>query len=234
MLELALLHEVHEPLEGNDAEDKGDGHAHQEFRCEAARIGALGGLFGVFQGHLGDLLDVLAFCPLDDVEESCATHGGDAHEETEFAGVLAVHAHEHHGANGGTAAADARDAGDALHGAGHERAPPVHFDPFVVRVLGACRAPLRCKEQKTGEEFCDADGARVFEQTFECVLESEANERCGDRGEDDVARFFELFGVPADAAYDDIGNLLVEYDEDGKQRSGMEHDVEEHACFVHA
>jgi hypothetical protein len=52
VLELALLHEVHEPLEGDDAEDKGDGHAHQEFRCEAARIGALGGLFGVFQGHL--------------------------------------------------------------------------------------------------------------------------------------------------------------------------------------
>ena len=216
MLELALLHEVHEPLEGDDAEDKGDGHAHQEFRCEATRIGTLGGLFGVFQGHLGDLLDVLAFCPLDDIEESGSAHGRNTHEEAEFARVLAVHAHEHHGANGRTAAADARDAGDALHGAGHERTPPVHLDPFVVRVLGAGRAPLRCKEQKTGEEFRDAHGARVFEQAFEQVLETEANERCGDGGEDDVARFFELFGVLADAAYDDIGNLLVEHDEDGK------------------
>ena len=234
VLELALLHKVHEPLEGDDAEDEGDDHAHQEFRREAAGIGALGGLFRILESHLGDLLDVLALGPLEHVEQCCTAHGWDAHEEAEFARVLAVHAHEHHGADGGAAAADARDTGDALHGAGHEGSPPVHLDTFVIRMLGARGAPLRSEKQNAGEEFGDAHGARVFEQAFERVLETEADECGRDTRQDDVARFLELFGIAADAAHDDVGNLLVENHEDGQQCAGMEHDVEEHARFVHA
>ena len=232
MLELALLYKVHEPLEGDNAEDKCNDHADQKFRRESACIDALQSFFRIedrfFRSH------ALAFDPLDAIEECCTADGGDTHEEAEFAGVLAVHAHEHHGADGGTATADARDASDALHGTGHEGAPPVHLDAFVIRVLGAGRAPLRCEKQKAGEKFCNADGARIFEQAFECVLEAEADERCRDAGEDDKARFAELFAVATEASDDDVCNLLVEHHENRKQCACVEHDVEEHACFVHA
>ena len=231
VLELALLQEGHEPLEGDDAEDEGDEHADEEFRSETARFGALHGLFGIEERLFGS--HGLALDPLDAVEECRSAHGGDAHEEAEFARVLAVHAHEHHGADGGTAATDARDASDALHGAGHERAPPVHLDAFVIRVLGARRAPLRSEKQNAGEEFGDAYGARVFEQALEGVLEAEADEGRRDACEDNVARFAELFPVAVDAAHDDVGNLLVEDDENRKKRTSVEHDVEEHARFVH-
>ena len=231
MLELAFLDQVHEPLEGDDSEDKCDNHADQEFRGESAGINALQSLFRVeerfFRSHS------LALDPLDAIEKCCSANGRNAHEEAEFAGVLAVHAHEHHSADGRTATADARNAGDALHGAGHESSPPVHLDAFVIRVLGAGRAPLRCEKQKTGEKFCNADGARVFEQAFECVLETEADECCRDASENDVARFAELVAVTAEATDDDVRNLLVEHHEDRKQRACVEHDVEEHARFVH-
>ncbi len=232
MLELALLYKVHEPLEGDDSEDKRDNHANQEFWGESACIDAFQCLFRIeerfFRSH------ALAFNPLDAIEECCTADGGDTHEEAEFAGVLAVHAHEHHGADGRTATADARDAGDALHGAGHEGAPPVHLDAFVIRVLGAGWAPLRCEKQKAGEKFCNADGARIFEQAFESVLEAEADERCRDAGENDVACFAELVAVTAEATDDDVRNLLVEHHKDREQCTCVEHDVEEHACFVHA
>ncbi len=232
MLELALLDKVHEPLEGDDSKDECDNHADQKFRSESASIDAFQCLFRVeerfFRSH------ALAFDPLDAIEECCTADGGDTHEEAEFAGVLAVHAHEHHGADGGTATADARNAGDALHGTGHEGAPPVHLDAFVIRVLGAGWAPLRREKQKAGEKFCNADGARIFEQAFESVLEAEADERRRDARQDDETRFTELFFVAAEAAHDDVRNLLVEHHEDGEERACVEHDVEEHACFVHA
>lgn len=212
MLELAFLDKVHKPLEGDDTEDKCDDHADQEFRGESAGVNALQSFFRVeeclFWSH------VLAFDPLDAIEEGCSADGGNAHEEAKFASVLAVHAHEHHGADGRTATADARDAGDALHGAGHESAPPVHLDAFVIRVLGAGRSPLRCEEQKAGEKFCNADGARVFEQAFESVLEAEADKRCRNACENDVACFAELVAVTAEATDDDVRYLLVEHYED--------------------
>ncbi len=232
MLELAFLDKVHEPLEGDDSKDKCDNHAGQEFRGESACIDAFQSLFWVEERFFGS--HALAFDPLDAIEKCCATDGGDTHEKAEFAGVLAVHAHEHHGADGGTATADARNAGDALHGTGHEGAPPVHLDAFVIRVLGAGWAPLRREKQKAGEKFCDADGARIFEQAFESVLEAEADERRRDARQDDETRFTELFFVAAEAAHDDVRNLLVEHHEDGEERACVEHDVEEHACFVHA
>ena len=161
MLELTLLDKVHEPLEGDDSKDECDNHADQKFRSESTGVNALQSFFWIeerfFWSH------ALAFDPLDAIEEGCATYGRNAHEETEFAGVLAVYAHEHHGTDGGTAAADARNAGDALDGAGHEGAPPVHLDAFVIRVLGAGWAPLRREKQKAGEEFCDADRTWIFE-----------------------------------------------------------------------
>ena len=233
MLELALLDKVHEPLEGDDAEDKCDDHADQKFRGEVTSFGALGCFFWIFQSHLGDFFDVLALKPLDAIEEGCTANGRDTHEEAEFAGVLAVHAHEHHGADGRTATADARDAGDALHGSGHKGAPPVHLDAFVIRVLGAGRAPLRCEKQKTGEKFCNADGARVLEKAFECVLEAEADHCRRDACENNVARFAELVAIATEATDDDVRNLLVKHHEDRKQRACVEHDVEEHARFVH-
>ena len=121
-----------------------------------------------------------------------------------------------------------------MHGAGHECSPPVHLHAFVIRVLGTGRTPLRCEQEQAGEKFCDADCSRIYEQAFECVLEAEADHRCRDTRQDDVAGFAELFFVASDAAHDDVGNLLVEHHEDGEERSGVEHDVEEHACFVHA
>ena len=232
MLELAFLDKVHEPLERDDAEDKGDDHADQEFRGESAGIDALQSFFRIEERFFGS--HALAFDPLDAIEKCCAANGRNAHEEAEFAGVLAVHAHEHHGADGRTATADARDAGDALYGAGHECAPPVHLNTFVIRVLSAGRAPLRCEKQKTGEKFCNADGTRIFEQAFESVLEAEADERCRDACENDVACFAELVAVATEATDDDVRNLLVEHHEDRKQCACVEHDVEEHACFVHA
>lgn len=111
-MELALLHEVHEPLEGDDAKYKGNQHAYEKFGRETACVGAFLRVFQAFC-HVGW---ALAFEPLDYVEEGSATHGGDAHEEAEFARVLAVYAQKEHGADGGTAAADSRDAGDTLHG----------------------------------------------------------------------------------------------------------------------
>ena len=232
VLELAFLQERHKPLEGDNAENERHDHAHQKFRREVAGVSAFQSLFWVeerfFRSH------ALALDPLDAIEECCATDGGDTHEEAEFASVLAVHTHEHHGADGGAAAADARNAGDALHRTCHECSPPVHLDAFVIRVLGAGRAPLRCEKQKAGEKFCNADGARVFEQAFECVLEAEADERCRDAGEDYKASFAELFAVAAEATDDDVRNLLVENYENRKQCACVEHDIEEHACFVHA
>lgn len=231
MLELAFLDKVHEPLEGDDSEDKCDDHADQKFRGESAGINALQSLFRIeecfFRSHC------LALDPLDAIEEGCTANGRNAHEETEFARVLAVHAHEHHRADGRTAAADARDAGDALHGSGHKGAPPVHLDTFVIRMLGAGRAPLRCEKQKTGEKFCNADGARIFEQAFECVLEPEANHCSRNACENNVARFAELVAIATEATDDDVRNLLVEHHEDRKQCACVEHDVEEHARFVH-
>ena len=232
VLELAILNKVHEPLEGYDSKDKCDNHADQKFRGESAGINAFQCLFWIENHFFGS--HALALNPLDAIEEGCAANGRNAHEETEFAGVLAVHAHEHHGADGRTATADARDAGDALYGAGHECAPPIHLDTFVIRVLGAGRAPLRCEKQKTGEKFCNADGTRIFEQAFECILEAEADERCRDACENDVACFAELVAVATEATDDDVRNLLVEHHEDRKQCACVEHDVEEHACFVHA
>ena len=101
-------------------------------------------------------------------------------------------------------------------------------------MLSASCAPLRSKQEQARKEFGDAHGTRIFEQAFESILETEANHGRGDRGEDDVARFLELVAVTADAAHDDVGNLLVENHEDGQQGAGMEHDIEEHARFVHA
>ena len=231
-MELAFLDKVHEPLEGDDSKDKCDNHADQEFRGESAGVNAFQSLFWVeerfFRSHC------LALDPLDAIEKCGPANGRNAHEETEFAGVLAVHAHEHHGADGRTATADARDASDALHGTGHEGAPPVHLDAFVIRVLGAGWAPLRCEKQKTGEKFCNADGARVFEQAFQSILEAEADHGCRNAGEDDKARFAELVAVATEASDDDVRNFLVEHHENRKQCACVEHDVEEHACFVHA
>ena len=230
-MELALLQEGHEPLEGDNAEDKRHDHANQKFGGESACVNAFQSLFRVekcfFRSH------ALAFDPLDAIEESCTANGRNAHEEAEFACVLAVHAHEHHGADGRTATADARDASDALDGTGHERAPPVHLDAFVIWVLGTGRTPLRCEKQYAGEKFCNADRARIFKEPFERILESDADECCRDACQDDVASFAELFLVAAEATHDDVGNLFVEHDEDGKQRSCVEHDVKEHARFVH-
>ena len=232
MLEFALLHEVHEPFESDNAEDECYEHAHQKFRGKTASIDALESLFGIEERFFGS--HALALDPLDAIEECCTADGGNAHEEAEFACVLAIHAHEHHGTDGRTATADARDASDALNDASHESAPPVHLDSFVIRVLGAGWAPLRCEKQKTGEKFCNADGARVFEQAFQSILEAEADERCRDAGEDDKARFAELIAVATEASDDDVRNFLVEHHENRKQCACVEHDVEEHACFVHA
>ena len=231
MLELALLQECHEPLEGDDAEDERHEHAHQKFGGEAAGVCAFQSLFRVeeclFRSH------ALALDPLDAVEECCTAHGRDAHEEAEFASVLAVHAHEHHGADGRAATADARDAGDALNDASHECAPPVHLDAFVFRVLGASRSPLRREKQNAREEFCNADGSRIHEQRFKGVLEAEANQCGRDGSKYDVACFAQLVAVTTEATDDDVYNLFAEHDEDGKERSCVEHDVEEHARFVH-
>ena len=231
MLELALLQECHEPLESDDAEDEGNNHAHQKFRREVACVNAFQSFFRVeerfFRSH------ALALDPLDAVEECCTANCRDAHEEAEFASVLAVHAHEHHGADGRTATADARDAGDALYGAGHECAPPVHLDAFVIRVLGAGRAPLRCEKQKAGEKFCNADGARIHEQRFKSVFKAKAYHGRRDARKHDEACFTELFLVTAEATNDNVHDFLAEHDEYGKERSGVEHDVEEHARFVH-
>ena len=101
-------------------------------------------------------------------------------------------------------------------------------------MLGAGGAPLRSKQEQARKEFRHAHGARVFEQVLESILEAEADECRRNACEDDVARFAELFLIAVDAAYDDVGNLLVEHHEDRKQRAGVEHDVEEHARFVHA
>ena len=231
MLELALLQEGHEPLESDDAEDEGNNHAHQKFRREVACVNAFQSLFRIeerfFRSH------VLALDPLDAVEECCTANCGNAHEEAEFACVLAVHAHEHHGADGRTATADARDASDALNDASHESAPPVHLDTFVFRMFGAGRSPLRCEKQKAGEKFCNADGARIHEQRFKSVFKAKAYHGRRDAREHDEACFTELFLVTAEATDDNVYNLFAEHDEYGKERSGVEHDVEEHARFVH-
>ena len=232
MLELALLQEGHEPLEGDNAEHEGHEHAHQKFGAKATGVGALHGLFRVEQSLFGS--HGLALDPLDAIKESGTTHGRNTHEEAEFASVLAVHAHEHHGADGRAATADTRNAGDTLHGTGHQGTPPVHFDALVIGVLGTGCAPLRREKQNTSEEFGHAYGARIFEEAFERVLEANANESRRNRGENDIARFAQLLGVAANAAHDDVGNLLVENHENRKQRTGVEHDIKEHARFVHA
>ena len=232
VLELALLQEGHEPLEGDDAEDKRHDHAHQKFGGKATGISTLHGLFRVEERLFGS--HALALDPLDAIEESGTAHGRDTHEEAEFAGVLAVHAHEHHGADGRTATADARNAGDALHGTGHKSAPPVHLDAFVIRMLGSSCAPLRGKQEQARKEFGDAHGTRIFEQAFESILETEANQSRRNASQDNVARFAELVRISAEATHDDVGNLLVEHHEDRQQGAGMEHDIEEHARFVHA
>ena len=178
VLELAFLQEGHEPLEGDNAENERHDHAHQKFRREVACVNAFQSLFWVkerfFRSH------ALALDPLDAVKQCCAADCGNAHEEAEFARVLAVYAHEHHGADGGTAAADARNASDALHDAGHEGAPPVHLDAFVIRVLGSGRSPLRREKQYAGEELGHAYGTRILEQPFKHILEAEAYHRCRD------------------------------------------------------
>ena len=211
MLELALLQEGHKPFEGDNAEDKRDDHTHQEFRGKATGIGALHGLFGVqeslFRSH------GLALDPLDAIEECSTAHGRNAHEEAEFASVLAVHAHEHHGADGRAATADARDAGDALNDASHESAPPVHLDAFVFRVLGASRSPLRREKQNAREEFCNADGSRIHEQRFKGVLEAEANQCGRDGSKYDVACFAQLVAVATEATDDDVYDFLAEHHE---------------------
>ena len=98
VLELALLDKVHEPLEGDDAEDERNDHADQEFGGESACVNAFQRFFRVeerfFRSH------ALALDPLDAIEECCTAHGWDAHEEAEFASVLAVYAHEHHSTDG--------------------------------------------------------------------------------------------------------------------------------------
>lgn len=229
VVELALLHEVHEPLEGDDAEYEGDEHAYEKFRGETAGVSAFLRVLEAFC-HIGR---VLALEPLDTIEEGCATHGGDAHEETEFARVLAVHAEENHAANRRTATADARDAGDALHDTGNQGAPPVHLDAFVFRVLRAGFSPLGSEQQTARDEEGRAHGARICEQTFKSVLESKANHGGRDARENDVARFLQLRGVAFHATDDDVHNLLAEYHKDGKQRTCVKHDVKEHARFVH-
>ena len=175
----------------------------------------------------------MALDPLDAVEEGCAADCRNAHEEAEFASVLAVYAHEHHGADSRTTTADARDAGDALNDTGHECAPPVHLDAFVFRMLGSGRSPLRCEKQNASEKFCNADGSRIHEQRFKGVFKAEANQCGRDGSKYDVACFAELFFIAAEATHDDVGDFLVEHDEDGKQRPCVEHDVKEHARFVH-
>ncbi len=231
VLELAFLQERHEPLEGDDAENERHNHANEKFWGEVAGVSAFQSLFWVeerfFRSH------ALALNPLDAVKECCATDCGNAHEETEFARVLAVYAHEHHGADGRTATADAWNASDALYDAGHEGAPPVHLDAFIFRVLGSGRSPLRREKQDAGEELGHAYGTRILEQPFEQILEAEAYHRCRDARENDKACFAQLFLVTAEATHDDVGNLLVEDDENRKKRTGVEHDVEEHARFVH-
>ena len=66
VLELAFLQERHEPLEGDDAEDEGNDHAHQKFRREVAGVSAFQSLFWVeerfFRSH------ALALNPLDAVK----------------------------------------------------------------------------------------------------------------------------------------------------------------------
>ena len=109
-MELSLLDKVHEPLEREDSRDERDEHSREEFRGERAAFRALGKHFRIFYR-----VERLALDPFDEVEERCAADGRDAHEERKFASVLAVRSHEEHGGNCGTAAADARDAGNALH-----------------------------------------------------------------------------------------------------------------------
>ena len=46
--------------------------------------------WNLLECHLCDLFHVLALGPFENVEEGCAADGGDAHEEAEFARVLAV------------------------------------------------------------------------------------------------------------------------------------------------
>ena len=231
MLEFALLHEVHEPFESDNAEDECYEHAHQKFRGKTASIDALESLFGIEERFFGS--HALALDPLDAIEECCTADGGNAHEEAEFACVLAIHAHEHHGADGRTATADARDASDALNDASHESAPPVHLDTFVFRMLGAGRSPLRCEKQNAGEKFCNADRAWILEQAFEQILEAKANHGCRNACEHDEACLAELFLVAAEATNDNVHDFLAEHDEDGKERSCMEHDIKEHARFFH-
>lgn len=232
-MELALLHEGHEPLQGDDAEDEGDDHAYQKFRGKARSIGAGQGLFRLFDGVASNGFGVLALDPLDAIQEGGATDSGNAHEEAEFAGVLAVHAQKDHAADGRAAAADARDASDALHNARHQSAPPVHLDALAFRMLAAGLAPLGNKQQRGGKQHGAAHGLGIFEQAFKRLLEADADDGSRNGSQHDVARFLQLNRIAADAAHNHVHKFLAEHDEDGKESSRVEHDVEEHARFLH-
>lgn len=232
-MELALLHEGHEPLQCDNAEDEGDDHAHQKFRSKARSVGAGQGLFRLFNGVACNGFGILALDPLDAIQEGGATDGGNAHEEAEFAGVLAIDAQENHATDGGAAAADARNAGDALHNASEQSAPPVHLDAFAFRMLAAGLAPLGDEQQGGGEQHGAANCLGIFKQAFQRLLETDADDGRWNRGQHDVASFLQLDRIAVDAAHNHVHKFLAEHDEDGKQSSCVEHDVEEHARFLH-
>lgn len=232
-MELALLNKGHEPLQGDNAEDEGDDHAHQKFRSKARSVGTGQCLFGLFDGVASNGFGVLALDPLDAIQEGGATYGGNTHEEAEFAGVLAVHTQENHAADGRTATADTRDAGDTLHDACDQSAPPVHLDAFVIRMLAAGLAPLGDEQQGGGKEHGAANGLGIFEEAFQRLLETDADNSRRDGGQHDVARFFQLDGIATDAAHNHVHQFLAEHDEDGKESSCVKHDVKEHARFLH-
>ncbi len=135
VVELSLLDKVHEPFECENSGDKGDSHPDEKFRGERAARCALDDHFGLFYR-----VECLAFDPFDEVEKRGAADRRNAHEKGKFAGVFAVRSHEEHRGYGGTAAADARDAGDSLDRSRDERAPPVHRLAGFFRVVrtGLC------------------------------------------------------------------------------------------------
>ncbi len=233
VVELALLNKGHEPLQSDDAEDKGNDHTHQKFRSKLAGFCASLSLFGIFQDILGDLFGILALEPLDYIKESRTSHSRNAHKEAEFASILAVHSQEDHATDGRAAAANTRDASDTLNHASDQGAPPVHTDAFVVRMLAASFAPLGNEQQCCSKQHCAANGLGIFEQAFKRFLEANTDDGRRDGCENDIAHFVQLSPVAVDAAHDHVHDFLAEHHKDGKQRARVEHDVEEHSGFVH-
>lgn len=166
-MELSLLDKVHEPLEREDSRDERDEHSREKFRGKCPAFRAPLEHFRIFYR-----VERLALDPFDGVEKGRSADSRDAHEERKFAGVLAVRSHEEHCGDSGAAAADARDAGDALHRSRGERAPPVHRLAGFFRVVRAGLCPFGSVEERSREEERAADEPRTFEERFDLVLEA--------------------------------------------------------------